>query len=99
MEIKVIKVHFSKKNEPLKAFVKVQLGDLIVEGFRIIEELGSSPWVATPQSSWRDSVTGALRFRRMLTLPTNVKDELEQLILKTYHSMKGDRTNGEEQHS
>ena len=38
----------------LKAFASVQLGPVILDGFRVIQQPGQKPWVSVPQEKGSD---------------------------------------------
>ncbi len=67
---------------PLRAFADIELPDgTIIRDFRIIEEPGKRPFVATPQASWRDPETGRICFKTLISFPEPVKARIDIMVL------------------
>ncbi len=83
MQIKIIEIRFMDGDKPLRAFADVQLNGMIIREFRVIKENGKRPWIACPQISWKDP-NGQIRYKTVVTLPDDLKGEIDFIILKRF---------------
>lgn len=83
MEIKVNEIRLLNGGKPLKAFVDVQLGNVVIRDFRVIKENGKRLYVKVPFSTYKDQ-TGQLKFRPIVVLPDEVRGEIDLAILNAY---------------
>ncbi len=71
--------------KPLKAFADVELDNgMIIREFRIIQEPGKHPVVATPQTSWKDPRDDRIKYTAIVTLPQPLKVKVDLLILAAW---------------
>jgi len=84
MEIKILEIRPVPGNRPLKAFADLQIGNWIVREWRIIKENGKRPWVAPPQISWKDPISGEIKYKTIITLPDEVKGEIDRIVLNRF---------------
>jgi hypothetical protein len=83
-EIKVIGIRPLNDGRPLKAFADVQLGDWIIHDFRVIKQDGQKVFVSPPQVSWKDTTTGKIRYKGILTIPPEQKQRIDTEILHAF---------------
>ena len=81
MEIKVIEIRLLNDGRPLKGFASVKIGDWIIHDFRIIRQNGQRAFVSSPQVSWKDSMTGEIKYKGILTIPPEQKQRIDVEIL------------------
>jgi DNA-binding cell septation regulator SpoVG len=81
--IEILEIRLQNGNKPLKAFVDIQIKNTIIRDFRIIQEDGKRPWVATPQVSWKDK-TGQIKYKTIITFPDDLKGQIDLAILNSY---------------
>jgi DNA-binding cell septation regulator SpoVG len=86
----------AENGKPLRAFVDIELdGGVVVRELRILQEPNSRPWVACPQLSWRDPGTGQVRYKTVITFPSQLKGEIDLLVLTAWKREK-EKLNGVE---
>jgi DNA-binding cell septation regulator SpoVG len=83
MEIKVLDLRSMPAGKPLQALVSVQVGDWVINDWRIVKQNGQRIWVSVPQSSWRDR-DGIKRYRALLSIPGELKQRIEIAILSAW---------------
>jgi DNA-binding cell septation regulator SpoVG len=71
----------------LKAFVDVQLGAVVVHGFRVIQQPGQRAWVSPPQREWM--ADGRKRFAPVIELSGDLKRRVEAAILQAWQAEEG----------
>jgi len=80
-KVKVVEVrNIDSKESALKAFATVEIGGMLIRGFRVIKQKGQHAWVAPPQTSWKDK-DGKTRFEPIITLPEFLKKSIEAGVL------------------
>jgi hypothetical protein len=79
-EVKIIEIRPLNDGRPLRAFVDVQVGDWIINEWRIFQREGERIQVAVPQVSWRGQ-DGKFHYRAMLSIPEELKQRVEVAIL------------------
>lgn len=84
MNIRVVEIRRPSDGRPLKAFVDIQVGDWIFHDFRVIKQDGQKAFVSPPQVSWKDSQTGKIRYKGILTIPPEQKQRIEVEILSAF---------------
>ena len=82
-EVKVIEIRPLNDGRPLRAFVDVQLGDVVLRDLRVMKENGKRLYVKVPFSTYKDQ-TGQLKFRPIVVLPDEVRGEIDLAILNAY---------------
>lgn len=84
MEIKVLDIRLMTLGRSLKAFADVQVGDWIIHDFRVIKQNGQRASVLPPQVSWKDPQTGQIKYKGILTIPSEQKQKIDIVILNAY---------------
>lgn len=80
---------FRKVNQGnLKAFVDIQVGESIFRDFRVVHVEGQQPWVASPQTSWKNG-NGEMKFKSIITFPKELKKFVDSMILARYQRENG----------
>jgi DNA-binding cell septation regulator SpoVG len=92
--VKVLEIRKKSENgKPLKAFADIELdGGIVIREFRVIQEANKRPWVACPQISWKDPVTGQIKYQTVVTFPNQLKGEIDLLILNAWNREKENRS-------
>ena len=93
MDIRVIEIRPLADGRPLKAFADVRVGDWIIHDFRIIKQNGQKAFVNPPQVSWKDPVTGEIKYKGILTIPPEQKQRIDTEILHAFQK-EMERRNG-----
>ena len=88
--IEILDVRLLARDKPLKAFADVQVDDWTIRVFRIVQHNGGKAYVETPMRSWRDS-SGVVQFQNILTLPKDLKWQIESAILAEYQRAKEEK--------
>jgi len=83
-KVKVIQIRPLNDGRSLRAFVDVQIGDWIIHDFRIIRQNGQKAFVSPPQVSWKDSTTGEIKYKGILTIPPEQKQRIDVEILSAF---------------
>ena len=76
--VRVIEIRKTRKPGPLRAFVDVRLGNMMVTDFRIFQEDGGRVRVEVPMTTWRDQETLELRFKPVVMLPGELKGRIRE---------------------
>ena len=84
MDIRVLEIRHLNNGRPLRAFVDVQVGDWIIHDFRIVKQDGQRAFVSPPQVSWKDPDSGQIRYRGILTIPSEQKQAIDVAILSAF---------------
>lgn len=79
MNIQVIEVKPVNQGN-LKAFVSIQLEDIVFHDFRIIQQAGQRAWVSVPQSSWKNQ-NGKTCYKPLVELPASLKEQVSKTVL------------------
>jgi hypothetical protein len=82
MKMEVLEIRFMKGDKATRGFADVLIGDITIKDFRIYQANGK-PTVRNPFSTYKD-VDGTLKFRETISLPPNVKGEIDALIITEY---------------
>lgn len=83
MEVELIAVRPIVSNGPIKAFVDIKLGDLVIHEFRIIKRDGQRLQIQTPITSWRGR-DGIIRYRSLFSAPAELMQRIEVTILSAW---------------
>jgi hypothetical protein len=94
MVVKVIEIRKLGGDKPLKAFVDLMIGDILIREFRVVKNNGQRPWIAPPQLSWKDPVDGSIKYKTIVTLPDELKGEIDRVILNRFTEEMEKRKNG-----
>jgi DNA-binding cell septation regulator SpoVG len=88
--MKIIELRMKPNNgKPLKAFCDIELDNgIVVKEFRIIQEQNKRPFIACPQLSWKDPSSGQIRYTTIITFPSQLKGEIDLLILNAWNRAK-----------
>lgn len=81
MDIRVTDIRLLPGNKATRAFCDIRIGDITIRDFRIYSN--GKPSIRNPFSTYKDA-TGDLKFREIISLPPNVKAEVDALILSEY---------------
>lgn len=96
MEIQVIKIRLLAGERPLKAFCDVKVNDWLVHDFRIVKQDGQRAFVFPPQVSWKDPETGEIKYKGILTIPSEQKQRIEVEILSAFQK-EMEKKNGKQE--
>ena len=80
-EIQVVEIRFLSTEKPLKAFCDVRINGWIIHDFRVTKQNGQRASVSPPQVSWKDSRTGEIKYKGVLTIPSEQKQRIDVEIL------------------
>jgi hypothetical protein len=72
---------------PLKCYASVQVGDWIINDWRIIQQPGQRAWVSVPQTSWKNK-DRQVQYRALLSIPGELKQRIEVAILSAWEKEK-----------
>jgi len=86
-EVRVIEIRLLTDVRPLRAFVDIQLGNVVIRDFRVMKENGKRLYVKAPFSTYKDQ-TGQLKFRPIVVLPDEVRGEIDLAMLNAYQREK-----------
>jgi len=86
-EVRIIEIRPTRKPGPLRAFVDVRLGNLLVRDFRVMKGNGSKAYVKGPFATYKDK-TGQLRFRQIIDFPDEVRGRIDAAILSAFYREK-----------
>jgi DNA-binding cell septation regulator SpoVG len=94
MQITVKKIRLVNSGKPLRGFADLQIGEILIRDFRIIQERGQRAYVASPQISWRDPADGIIKFKTIIKLLSNeMKGAIEVAILSEFQRAR-EKKNG-----
>jgi DNA-binding cell septation regulator SpoVG len=85
--VKVVEIRKTRKPGPLRAFVDLRLGALLVTDFRVFQVDGGPARVEVPMVTWKDPETRELRFKPVITLPGELMGRVQAEILSCYYRM------------
>ena len=85
--VKVVEIRKPRKPGPLRAFVDVRLGNLLVRDFRVIQDNGGRPYVKLPFCTYKNE-SGELCFRQIIDLPDEVRGQVDTAILSAFYREK-----------
>lgn len=94
MNIQILEIRFMKGEKATRGFADVRMDDITVKDFRIYQVNGK-PTVRNPFSTYKD-VDGTLKFRETISLPPNVKGEIDALIITEYFRRLKENQNANE---
>ena len=83
MEVELIEIRPILSNGPIKAFVDIKLGDLVIHEFRIIKRDGQRLQIQPPIASWRGR-DGIIRYRSLFSAPAELMQRIEVTILSAW---------------
>ena len=86
-EVRVIEIRPTRKSGPLRAFVDVKVGDLLVRDFRVMQDYAGRPYVRAPFNTYKNA-TGELCFRQIVDLPDEVRGRVDTAILSAFYREK-----------
>ena len=91
MDIEVTKLNLVEKGN-FKGFADVQVGQIEIRGFRIIQQPGQSAWVSVPQSEYTKD--DEKRYYNIVVMPDDLKRDVEFAVLEAWRERVG---NGREE--
>jgi DNA-binding cell septation regulator SpoVG len=91
--VKVVEIRKTRKPGPLRAFVDVRFGNLLVTDFRVFQTDGGRARVEVPMVTWRDAQTRELRFKPVITLPGELIGRVQAEILSCYYRVMEENEN------
>ena len=71
----------------LRASADVQLGDILIKGFRVVQQPNQRAWISPPQREWVDE-NGKKHFAPIVTLSGRLKAEVEAVLLSAWNEEK-----------
>jgi len=86
MSIAVKEIRMLPGNKTTRAFADVQIGEIIVRDFRVMQN-GGKPYVRAPFSTYKNQ-TGELSFRQIVELPAEVRGRVDNAILSAFYREK-----------
>lgn len=92
MNVRVVQMRLLNDGKPLKAFADVRVGEWLIRDWRIIQANGNRAYVSPPQISWRDPGTGEIRYKGVLTIPIEEKQQIDVAILSAFQREKEKKT-------
>ena len=96
MEVKVLEIRvLPPGTKSMRAFADVQLGDLRLKDFRVIQENGGKPYVMAPFITYKDK-TGQLKFRQIIDLPAEARGQIDVAILNAFYQREKGLKNGKQ---
>ena len=93
MKVEVLEIKLLPGLKALRAFAAVRFNGWVVRDWRIIKHNGSPLLVESPQVSWRNPETGEIRFKAILSIPSEQKQEIDIAIIEAYRG-ELERVNG-----
>lgn len=94
--VEVVEIRQIRKQGPLRAFVDLKFGDLLVRDFRVMQDNGGRPYVKAPFSSYKNK-NGELCFRQIIDLPDEVRGQVDTVILSAFYREREKRHEQESQ--
>ena len=94
MEIRVIEIRMLPDDKPLKAFVDLLIGDMVIREWRVVKNNGQRHWIAPPQLSWKDPVDGSIKYKTVVTFPDELKGQVDFAVLTVYAREMEKKQNG-----
>lgn len=85
MDIKVNKVTPMTKGN-LRAFVEVQVGEIIIRDCRVVQQPGQNPWVSMPARSYEKD--GKTQWISLVEMPRELKAKVEQVVLEALRDVR-----------
>jgi hypothetical protein len=83
MDIKVLEIRLIPyAHKTTRAYCDVQIGSIVIRDFRVYQTNGK-PHVKNPFNTYRDQDRNLI-FREIVSLPLEVKGEVDALILAAY---------------
>ena len=91
MQIRIIDIRLQDNKGALKGFCDVEINEIIIKDFRILQHPNGKAHVTAPQISFIKGPNGQREFRTLVTVPDASKWELEAAILGEYLKVQGER--------
>jgi DNA-binding cell septation regulator SpoVG len=66
----------------VKAYASVRLGGVIIHDFKVIQQPGQKPWVASPQREY--TVNGKRHYAAIVELSEALKERVTALVLEEW---------------
>jgi len=85
MKVEVLEIRMLAPGKPLRAFVDIKVGDWLICDFRIMKRNEHRTFVSPPQVSWKDPMTGEIKYKPILTFPADQKQAIDVAILAAYY--------------
>jgi len=87
MSVKVLNLRPVQNRGNLKAFVDVEINEILIRSFRVVQQPGQRPWVSPPVESWEGD-DGQRHYRRLVVLPEDLREEVFRAILAAWRESK-----------
>ena len=85
MSIRVTRIRPIEKGN-LKAFADVQIGEIEVRGFRVIQQPSQGAWVSVPQTEYTKD--NEKRYHNIVVLSEDLKQKVDAEILRAWGETK-----------
>jgi hypothetical protein len=86
VRIEILGMRILPGNKSTRAFCDVQIGDITVRDFRVMQN-GGRAYVRAPFTTYKTQ-TGELNFRQIIDLPEEVRGQVDTLILTAFYRDK-----------
>ena len=88
MDVEVVELKLIRgSSRSLKAVADVRVGDWEINNWKIVQQNDHRVQVEMPQVAWRDS-SGQIRFRKLLSIPGELRQRIEVAILSAWEREK-----------
>ena len=88
MDVEVVELKLIRgRSRSLKAFANVRVSDWEIHNWKVVQQTDHRAQVEMPQVGWRDS-SGELRFRKLLSIPGELRQRIEVAILSPWEREK-----------
>ena len=88
MKIEVLSIRLFPGHKTTRAFIDIQLDDMVIRDFRIVQN-GGKPHVKAPFTTYKKQ-NGELCFRQIIDFPEEVRGRIDNAILSAfYREMEG----------
>lgn len=94
MNIQILEIRLMKGGRTTRGFADVRMDEITIRDFRIY--CNGKPSIRTPFSTYKDA-TGDLKFREIISLPPNVKAEVDALILSEFFRRSREQAHEQQQ--
>lgn len=84
-DIKILKIRpiFNGEGRNLKAFCDIQIGEIVINEWRIFHRPGQMISIVSPQTTWKDK-DGRVQYRSIVSIPSELKQQIDAAIISTW---------------
>lgn len=93
-DITVLDIRPVEGRGSLRAFVNIQLGKLIVNDCRVIQEQGKRPWFSLPVLTYRSELGTTLYKNIIQVVDEDFKKTISQVVLAAWEQKQEEGRNG-----